>query len=176
MTDDAHEEDIPEWVLTLGKKPIRVLDSTPDDVLTDAMEERLTAIMRRYGCEPTPEGWRELALTLALSHEPALRIETPVDRRHGEGGAEPTIEPFIWRSKMASAMKRLGSKKAAAEYLSKTAPNAPSTAALQNLVTPAAMQKAKATGGPRQWRRDRYELRAETALRRAAVRIEESQK
>lgn len=154
----------PKW------KPIRILDKTSDEELAAAMAERLAFVFELYQFEPTPDGWRELALRLALKHEPALHIETPFDRQPG-GGAEPTIDAFIYRSAMVAATKRLGTAKAASEEVSKKFPDAPSPAALRNLVTPAGRRKAQ---GPRQWRLDPYEMRAFQALSRAAALLARS--
>jgi hypothetical protein len=70
VTDDEVEhDDLPAWAKPLDSGPINVDETTTDEALTAALQERLAALLRLYNCEPTPDGWRALALRLALDHE-----------------------------------------------------------------------------------------------------------
>jgi hypothetical protein len=46
--------------------------------------ERLREIFDKYGCEPTPEGWQQLALELMLAHEPAIKTVNAMRRMTDE--------------------------------------------------------------------------------------------
>jgi hypothetical protein len=139
------------WQFALARAPIRVLDATTPQDITDEMQVRLDAVLRMYECTPTPEGWRQLALKLALAHEPALRTETPVDRQKGEAGAEPSSDRFFLLWRLNSAKKRLGSAAAAAREIAKQSLGELSEASLRNLMSEAAKGKVR----PPRWVRRR---------------------
>lgn len=104
MADDQ-DDALPWYIEVLGRPPIRIMSDTKAEDLVSEMTERLEALMAAHiGVEPTADGWRQLAIELALEHEPAFRIETPVDRlgKSGAGG-----RPSGWRNFMdRTAMKQ----------------------------------------------------------------------
>lgn len=87
------------WIAeTLSTPPLRVDDATTSESLQGELAERLRALLASHnGLEPTAEGWRALALALALEHEPAFQIETPVDRST-LGGRPVGLNDFMLRS------------------------------------------------------------------------------
>jgi hypothetical protein len=96
-----------EWVVeTLSRNPIRVDDETNPEALKAELWERLEALLISRLLEPTAEGWRDLALALALEHEPAFQIETPVDRS-SLGGRPIGFGDFFLRSIMKSEKSKL---------------------------------------------------------------------
>lgn len=101
-------EDHRDWKIeVLSRPPLRVDGDTAPESLQAELTERLEALLASYnGLEPTAEGWRALALALALKHEPAFRIKTPVDRasRNGRLVARVGFETFRLRSKMKALM------------------------------------------------------------------------
>jgi len=48
------------------------VDQEPDKLFHDVCG-RLQEVFDKYGCEPTPGGWQQLALELMLTYEPAIR-------------------------------------------------------------------------------------------------------
>ncbi|MBB4065478.1 hypothetical protein [Gellertiella hungarica] len=110
------EED-PEWVEVLGRPPMAVTEHTDETVLAGEMAERLDALLRAHnGLEPNAEGWRQLALELALKHEPLFKIETPVDR-DSVGGRPVGMGNFILRSRMKSEMRQAKTQSEAARTI-----------------------------------------------------------
>jgi hypothetical protein len=85
---------------TLSRDPVRISDDTSIKDVVPEMRERLEALMDLYGCDASLEGWRKLALTLAMAHEPAFRVETPADRTgaSGLGGRPIGMKRFHIRS------------------------------------------------------------------------------
>lgn len=103
---DEEEDRLPAWVEVLGRPPIAVTEHTNEAELVEEMAERLDALLRSYnGLEPTAQGWRQLALELALKHDPLFRIETPVDRE-SLGGRPVGMGNFILRSRMKAEMRK----------------------------------------------------------------------
>jgi hypothetical protein len=153
----------PGWVEILERPPLTVLDSTrPPDLVTE-MQERLGALLDAHGCEPTLEGWRQLAVKFALKHEPALRITTPVEPHPGRG-AKQKAERWGWRSAVRSAARRHGSNQAGAEYVHKNFADTPQVGTLKNL-------PGLAIPFPDEWRRYDYQAVAEAAAITAAAHL-----
>lgn len=96
----------------LDAGPIEIDESTTTDELAARLEMRLDALLFLLGCEPTPEGWREFALRLALAHRRVdndalkkarekgkyvlkyrrvMEVVTPVTSREGSSGAPKKI-------------------------------------------------------------------------------------
>lgn len=59
------------------------VDQDPEKFLLDSCE-RLRKIFDKYCCEPTPEGWRQLALELLLAYEPAFKTVNSMQRMTDE--------------------------------------------------------------------------------------------
>lgn len=114
MSDYPHD--------VLARRPIRISDETKVGDLVPEMRERIGALLNLYGCEASLEGWRKLALTLAMAHEPAFKLETPADRtgsRSGIGGRPVSMETFRLRSEWSKEMNAGGSERAIAARLEK---------------------------------------------------------
>ena len=58
------------------------IDLDRNGSLASELKTRLEALFEKYGCDPTPVGWRELALRLAIEHEPALAVLPKFKKRH----------------------------------------------------------------------------------------------
>lgn len=82
MSDD----ELPEWARILNAGPIPVTGETTADDLTAAIKPRLAALLRVYGAAPTAEGWRALAIGLALARERALSMRGVADVPASEPG------------------------------------------------------------------------------------------
>ena len=152
-----------DWIAeTLSRKPLVVRDDTDVERLSVEIAERLEALLAVHnGLAPTLEGWRELALALALQYEPALQIETPVDR-DSLGGRPAGWTGFAVRSAMKAEMRRgAKSERAAAKAIGRRFGIAPKTA--QNL-----MAKPSA---PDELRRLKYEITAQKAAEIAAAKL-----
>lgn len=101
--DDDYDPN--EWIYeALGRPPLRVMDDTTAGDIAAEVEARIEALLVASGCEPTPDGWRRLAVLLALRHEPAFKIETPVDRA-SKGGRPIGWSDFLLRSRMRAHMR-----------------------------------------------------------------------
>lgn len=93
---DEQDDNLPWYIEVLGRPPIKIMSDTKAEDLVTEMAERLEALMTAHnGLYPTSDGWRQLAIELALEYEPAFQIETPVDRtgKSGAGG-----RPSGWRN------------------------------------------------------------------------------
>jgi hypothetical protein len=173
MNDDDRvddEEDLPKWARSLEGGPITVDESTTDEALIEAFMPRLAALLRLYGCEPDPKGWRRLAIRLALDHsidgKPVMQVVTPVDRPEGAGGAEPGVNWGL-AMRLRQKTKELGSTKAAAVELARE--TGQNVRTLQNL---SADTKAKRLKLPRWLQRFPWNRKIENALDGAAARLE----
>lgn len=89
MSDYPHD--------VLARAAVRVDDTTLVSDLVPEMRERLEALMELYGCDASPDGWRKLALELALKHESVFRVETPADRTGPSGIGGAPIDMKVWR-------------------------------------------------------------------------------
>lgn len=154
-----------EWIdEALSRDPIPVSDDTDDCVIALELEERLRALLGANQCEPTEIGWRELALKLALRHEPAFRLETPADRTgpSGLGGRPVGWGTFALRSRMKAEMRKGATQKEAAKIVSRRTGIAIGTA--NNVL-------ARKSPAPDVLRRARFEWKAERAMKLAADKL-----
>lgn len=159
-TDDDGFDPIGE---ALGRPPLRIDDSTTPDSLEVELQERLEALLASHnGMEPTLEGWRGLALALALRHEPAFQIETPVDR-DSMGGRPAGWTGFIVRSAVKAELRR-GAKsiRAAAKVVAERF--GLSSSRVQNIMS-------DQPSPPDVLRRRKYELIVEKAVASAARKV-----
>ena len=176
--DPPEDYELPWCVRVLSRPPIKVDNSMSDEALASELAERLKALLEANSCDATPEGWRKLAIALALRHE--LKINTPADRPPRKGGREP--DPSGWLHLMmlnqeirritAAGIKRGVGKKAANivhQKLGGKARNAPSVARLQNIIS---KSKRGAFRFPRFMERMRWEHRIDRALAEATKRLE----
>lgn len=111
-----------DWIAeALSRAPIKVADYADEEVITAEMSDRLEALLAANGCEPTAEGWRELALALAMRHEPAFALETPADRtgKSGSGGRPTGFANFALRSRMKKEMAKGVSQSEAARRVAR---------------------------------------------------------
>ncbi|MFZ1006895.1 MAG: hypothetical protein WAN65_08670 [Candidatus Sulfotelmatobacter sp.] len=61
------------------KFPPLDVDQEPEELFHDICE-RLRKVFEKYGCEPTPEGWQQLAVELMVAHEPAIKMVNSMQR------------------------------------------------------------------------------------------------
>src|ERR1700678_716340 len=66
--------------LCADKFPPLNLGRDRSSVIQD-VKQRLDALFEKYGVDPTPEGWRELALRLAVEHEKATKVNPKFTKR-----------------------------------------------------------------------------------------------
>lgn len=147
----------------LGRPPLRIDDSTTPDSLEAELQERLEALLASHnGMEPTLEGWRGLALALALQHEPAFQIETPVDR-DSMGGRPAGWTGFTIRSAVKAELRKGAKSQRAAAKIVATRVGL-SLSRVQNIMS-------EPPSPPDVLRRRKYELIAEKALASAAQKV-----
>ena len=161
----------------LENRPVRIFDSEPTTAtLSKKFDQRILSVLAKYECEPTEAGLCKLAVVLALKHEPEMRVETPVDRRKKEAGAEPKITRVLCQYLVDGLVEMGKSKSDAAKWLTcnwkrmshfTTSP-APSAASIRNMVTPSGRRNTRI---PRAILRERYEKFAKVAAFEAAERI-----
>jgi hypothetical protein len=95
-TDD--EVDLPDWVAVLdpGQRPLDSKELNKDE-LTAEFEKRFVALLQKSGSENSLDGWRDVAIDLALEFHPAFKIKEqntlPVSGR--------PIKSFRWSIKNA---------------------------------------------------------------------------
>lgn len=75
MTDEY--DWVADLLAVLDRDPLRIdpANITPAEVAE--LRERIEALLELHGCEPTLEGWREIAIRLAFDHVRALRVIVP---------------------------------------------------------------------------------------------------
>ena len=165
--DDDDADYMPEWVEVLGRAPIAVADGTTEDELAAEMAERLSALLKsENGLEPTAEGWRQLALKLALKYEPAFQIETPEDRTgdSGMGGRPVGMGNFVLRSRMKAQIRTGKTQAEAARAVAKESKGRITFKTANNALS----RKSQA---PDSLRRAPFEWKAERAMRAAAAKL-----
>jgi hypothetical protein len=158
-----------EWIIeVLSRPPLRIDDNADPAALEMELRERLEALLASHMLEPTADGWRDLALTLALEHDPLFSIETPVDRS-SLGGRPPGLSAFILRSVMTQEIRaqeasgpRRGAQARAAKKVAAKMGVSPGTAANAMSRKPTPSDNA---------RRAPYLRKAEAALKAAANRL-----
>ena len=165
MSDDY--EEVPECARVLDLPPIDMRD-VRDDALTDEYEKRLSALLEANGLDATPEGWRLLAIKLAIRYESALKVITSADPLPGSGRPTNQVRKWILRSEMSVFSRKVGSVAAAAKLVKKKwakHKDIPSPKTLQNLA-------AEDQVFPQEWRRVDFLDEAERAAERAAKRLD----
>jgi hypothetical protein len=164
MTNDDQEDTLPGWAEVLGRGPMEVTEHTDEEKLEAEMVERLDALFRSHnGLEPTADGWRQLALELALKYEPLFKIETPEDRS-SLGGRPVGMGNFILRSKVKAEIRKGKSQAEAARTVAKNSGGGISFKTANNVLS----RKAQASDG---MRRLPHEWKADRAMRRAAEKL-----
>lgn len=163
MLDDE-EDHLPAWVEVLGRGPIRVDEHTDEGELAEEMAERLDALLRSHnGLEPTADGWRQLALELALKYEPLFQIKTPEDRE-SLGGRPVGMGNFILRSRMKAEMRKGKNQAEAARTIAKESKGKITFKTANSALS----RKAPAPDFMRLWP---YKWKAERAIRVAAKKL-----
>lgn len=162
----SHDEEdyLPAWAEVLGRGPMAVTEHTDEGELAEEMAERLDALLRSLnGLGPTAEGWRELALELALRYDPLFRIETPEDRE-SLGGRPVGVANFALRSRMKAEMRKGKTQSEAARTIARESKGKIAFKTANNVLT----RKAQA---PDFIRRMPYESKAARAIRVAAEKL-----
>jgi hypothetical protein len=108
--EDLPEDDdgLPEWARILDAGPVTVTAESVIEDLAAVISPRLAALMRVYGAEPTPEGWRKLAIGLALAHERALMMRGGQDRPRDEPGRRKDPARLALGQTLLQEVKRTG--------------------------------------------------------------------
>jgi len=78
------------------------LDTFDELALTAQFMVRLGALLTAHHCEASPEGWRELAVTLALRYEPTFKDVSPVNQQGSD--EPPEFKSDVWAN--ARLLKR----------------------------------------------------------------------
>ncbi|KRC12999.1 hypothetical protein ASE23_00040 [Rhizobium sp. Root73] len=161
------EYDGDAWMEPLHRGPIAVTEHTAEDELAAEMAERLNALLQDHnGLEPTAEGWRQLALELALEYVPAFKIETPVDRTgpSGLGGRPVGMGNHILQSRMKAEMRQGKSQAEAARTIHKDSGGAIAVKTAQNALS-------RESQSPDFMRLRRYKRKAARAMKAAADKL-----
>lgn len=162
--DDLNQ--LPWWAEMLARPPIRIKDDTSEEELSHQLAERLEALLEsRNGLTPTPDGWRDLALALALEYVPAFQIETPADRtgRSGRMGRPVGFKTFALRSRMNQEMQSGLSQAQAAKKIERLSKGGTKAKTAQNAMSRSA--------NPDLLKRLRYESAASRAALAAARKL-----
>jgi hypothetical protein len=160
----------------LSRKPIRLKDTTTDEELAHELSERLAAVLEMRSLEPTPEGWRELALYYLVQKGAPLEFITDIDLIQG-GHDGAAMDTFVLRA-AASKLKRSGQAKnnvEAAKILAKEKGEKRKVGTIIKLLSTSKSTSAQAA--PPQWsraeRRMPNEFRVLRILNTVAKRLEE---
>lgn len=160
----AHDkDDVPEAVEALSREPLWVLDATTADDLVDEMADRLAALLTAHNLDANAEGWFQLALELALKHEPAFQIKTVADRTD-RGGRPVGWGGFVLRSRMKQKMRDGLNQAAAAKAIQKETRGGISAKTAENAMS-------RKGPPPDEMRRWKYEWTAADALQKAARKL-----
>jgi hypothetical protein len=85
MTDtNEFGEEVPECARILSRPPIDIRFIKDEDLYQE-FRTRIVALLEANMVEAGVDGWRELAIKLAMTHEPAFQIITKVDPLPGSG-------------------------------------------------------------------------------------------
>lgn len=103
MSGDPSER-ISQWAKVLKRRPIRVAGEGDAQRFARELEERLDALLGVHGCSPTHEGWRTLAVRLALEHEKAFKTNLPPPEKRKGAPAKP--DRYIWRHQVMKTARR----------------------------------------------------------------------
>ncbi len=125
---------VPEWAKVFDEEPLELNEKTDGEAFVASLERRLDALMKLHGCSPTPDGWRSLALKLALGfslkgknlkNKNPLKIITPKTReRKGSGRPKGPMSDFWikeieWQLRHNSTNGSMMTDKEAAERVKK---------------------------------------------------------
>jgi hypothetical protein len=85
MTDTSEfGEEVPECARILSRPPIDIRFMNDEDLYQE-FRTRIAALLEANMVQAGGDGWRELAIKLAMAHEPAFQIITKVDPLPGSG-------------------------------------------------------------------------------------------
>ncbi|MFG1285269.1 hypothetical protein [Xanthobacter autotrophicus] len=136
----SEDDGIPWCAEVLEGGPVFVDEETDASSLVELLSEKLEAVMEVYDCEPTPEGWRKLALSLVLNMQEGRRkvVKTPYSRREsGEPGRPSGDSSWVWlMGQEIAKSERRGepiTAKRAAEIVRAANKDSPSLRRLQNI-------------------------------------------
>lgn len=73
MAQDEDNE-LPAWADILAKGPLKIDKLTPAELQAE-YETRLLALLDSYGAENTFDGWRDVAINLAIRLHPAFKVQ-----------------------------------------------------------------------------------------------------
>jgi hypothetical protein len=95
---DDNEADLPAWVKILDpyQRPIDTNKLNKDD-LTAEFQRRFVALLQKSDSSNSLEGWRDVAVDLALEFHPAFKIK---ERKKNTVSGRP-VTPFQWLIKNA---------------------------------------------------------------------------
>lgn len=101
------DDDLPWEAEVLSAGPLKINDKTRDEDLVAALDKRLDALLSIYDIQPTPDGWRQLALEL-LAYQSAqksswIEVRTPYNRGSNPGARFKDYQNIIHRMKKLMA-------------------------------------------------------------------------
>jgi hypothetical protein len=90
------DDELPTWIKILERGPLNV-DRLSPAKLKSEFEVRIPALLESFGAENTLDGWRDVALQLAINYHPALTIKKNVVT----SGPGRTTENGPWLNRQA---------------------------------------------------------------------------
>jgi hypothetical protein len=106
MAQDEDNE-LPAWADILAKGPLKIDKLTPAELQAE-YETRLRALLDSYGAENTFDGWRDVAINLAIRLHPAFKVQKrrmlPVSGRPKSGNR------WFWRQAVLARIRKLEAK------------------------------------------------------------------
>jgi hypothetical protein len=101
MNDNEEE---PGWIKILERGPLDV-DRLSPARLKSEFEARIPALLESYGADNTLDGWRDVAIQLAITYHPALTIKK---KFHSARSGRPVeAGPWLHRQAVLSRKRKL---------------------------------------------------------------------
>lgn len=101
MNDD---DELPAWITILERGPLNVDRLTPARLKSE-FETRIPALLESFGADNTLDGWRDVAIQLAITYHPALIIKK--DFRKAKSNRPKTAGPWLQRQAVLSRKRQL---------------------------------------------------------------------
>jgi len=101
MNDD---DELPPWIKILERGPLNVDRLTPERLKSE-FEARIPALLESYGADNTLDGWRDVAIKLAITYHPALIVKRTLPKAKSNRPVE--AGPWLNRQALLSRKRQL---------------------------------------------------------------------
>jgi hypothetical protein len=98
------DDELPAWIKILERGSLNVDRLTPARLKSE-FEARIPALLESYGADNTLDGWRDVAIQLAITYHPALTIKT--NFRKAKSNRPVEAGPWLHRQAVLSRKRKL---------------------------------------------------------------------